>query len=385
MPLPSWLVWYKKPDYRDIKEYSTAVGTGRRPLSPDGRGKTAIPSRLSLEKVLENTTCSPMSLYDFYMYLKHIEYSPENLEFYIWFKNYEKKCQKAKKSMSIKEKDAQALLSTRVTEIELTHEGSEPVFDPELAQETLGQIELLIGSAAMCTTSGCKPTFGERVKAFAANVTGQNGADSSSSSATEADPDYRGEEQALNKLQLSTDPEHLRPIADHVYLLLRNCSHRNFIRLGVSNGTYETVCVATGLGIVLTIAGFLYMLTRSLAPHIGTHSQWDAFGAWPMWWLGITLILSGLRGSCFFLLLFTRRQPLPWERFDDSASMVSQKSAIVKTLSRLMIFDRKFRVKDASLRQLQHKIVIQSMIGGAVFATIFTLVFLFLPIWKQTI
>lgn len=30
-----------------------------------------------------------MSMYDFYMYLKHIEYSPENLEFYVWFKNYE--------------------------------------------------------------------------------------------------------------------------------------------------------------------------------------------------------------------------------------------------------------------------------------------------------
>jgi hypothetical protein len=26
-----------------------------------------------------------MSLYDFYMYLKHIEYSPENLEFYVWY------------------------------------------------------------------------------------------------------------------------------------------------------------------------------------------------------------------------------------------------------------------------------------------------------------
>jgi hypothetical protein len=25
-----------------------------------------------------------MSLYDFYMYLKYIEYSAENLEFYIW-------------------------------------------------------------------------------------------------------------------------------------------------------------------------------------------------------------------------------------------------------------------------------------------------------------
>ena len=26
-----------------------------------------------------------MSLYDFYMYLKHIELSPENLEFYVWY------------------------------------------------------------------------------------------------------------------------------------------------------------------------------------------------------------------------------------------------------------------------------------------------------------
>jgi len=30
-----------------------------------------------------------MSMYDFYMYLKHIEHSPENLEFFVWFKNYE--------------------------------------------------------------------------------------------------------------------------------------------------------------------------------------------------------------------------------------------------------------------------------------------------------
>ncbi len=29
-------------------------------------------------------TGSPMSLYDFYMYLKYIEFSSENLEFYIW-------------------------------------------------------------------------------------------------------------------------------------------------------------------------------------------------------------------------------------------------------------------------------------------------------------
>lgn len=26
-----------------------------------------------------------MSLYDFHMYLKHIEHSPENLEFFVWY------------------------------------------------------------------------------------------------------------------------------------------------------------------------------------------------------------------------------------------------------------------------------------------------------------
>lgn len=26
-----------------------------------------------------------MSLFDFYMYLKHIEFSEENLEFYMWY------------------------------------------------------------------------------------------------------------------------------------------------------------------------------------------------------------------------------------------------------------------------------------------------------------
>ena len=36
-------------------------------------------------RLLMSVTGSPMSMYDFYMYLKHIEHSPENLEFYVWY------------------------------------------------------------------------------------------------------------------------------------------------------------------------------------------------------------------------------------------------------------------------------------------------------------
>lgn len=183
----------------------------------------------------------------------------------------------------------------------------------------------------------------------------------------------------------STDPRHLAPIAAHVYALLRTCSHPNFLRLGVANGTLETVCVATSLGIALTSAGFLFVFVRGFVPYTGAHSRWNLFGAWGFWFLGLSFILSGLRGSCFFLLLFSRRQPMPWERFDDKASITSSRSGITKVMGRLMIFDRKLRVKDVHLRHLQRKIVLQSLLWGGIFASIGVLVFVFLPMWKETV
>lgn len=81
------------------------------------------------------------------------------------------------------------------------------------------------------------------------------------------------------------------------------------------------------------------------------------------------------------MLLFTRRQPLPWERLDDAASVASR-GGVLRRVSRLMVFDRKVRVRDDNLRQLQHRIVAQSMVGGAVFASIWVLVFIFLPVWR---
>lgn len=196
-------------------------------------------------------------------------------------------------------------------------------------------------------------------------------------------------DEALRSLQTSSEPKHLAPIADHVYLLLRNCSHRNFVRLGVSNGTFETLCATTSLGIVVTFAGFLLMFLQMFYPAIGAHSRWEALAIWPLWFVGLTLVLAGLRGSCFFLLLFLRRQALPWEHFDDDARASRQRSALGtsalgKLCSRLMIFDRKIRVQDVHLRRLQIEIVVQSLIGGTLCATLGVSMFIFLPVWKET-
>ena len=192
--------------------------------------------------------------------------------------------------------------------------------------------------------------------------------------------------EALANISHLPDPSHLEPIADHVYQLLRNCSHRNFVRLGVANGTFETVCCATGLGIILNCAGFLMALLLAFTPHRGYHSCWTLFGAWPLWWIGMTFIMTGLRGSCFLLLLFSRRQPLPWEAFADAERNAAHKSApILRAVRRLMIFDRKLRVKDVHLRQLQHLIILQGLFYAAIYASIAVLVFIFLPVWSTSV
>ena len=189
--------------------------------------------------------------------------------------------------------------------------------------------------------------------------------------------------KVLDDMSKSTSASNLKPVADHVYVLLKSCSHRNFIRLGVANGTFETICMATGLGIVLTITGILAMFLLAFAyPAIHLCSRWKGIGIWPMWALGGGLVLSGLRGSCFFLLLFSRRQPLPWEKFDDDASLLTRKTGLMSFFGKLMIFDRKVKVKDDNLRRLQRKIVMQSILGGMVLATLLEIFFLSLPIWK---
>lgn len=414
---PTWALWYKKPEYRDFRDYANTVSSGKRTMSPDGR-KTAIPSRLRLDRILANKTCSPMSLYDFYMYLKYIEFSAENLEFYMWYKNYESSY--AKGLTVIYEKDygsvsSMAESASSVAEIKpengLSSIDEDEEADPEIARETLARISQLISADALCSSkSKCGPAM------VPANFS--TGSDDESPdealrslkllnpgpvSRTEIDtvielflvPGAEKElnippamrRQAIADLATSSHPAALKPVADHVYGLLRNCSHRNFVRLGVGNGTFETICVATVLGVCNMIGGFLVVLSRAFVPFRGAHTRWEAFAAWPLWWLGLSLILSGLRGSCFFLLLFSRRQRLPWERFDDSASVLSNGpgSRLLKAISRLMIFDRRLRVKERHLRRLQRKIVLQSLLGGSVFATACVLVFIFLPVWRETV
>lgn len=190
----------------------------------------------------------------------------------------------------------------------------------------------------------------------------------------------------------------LSKIAEHTYHLLKYGSHRNFVRLGVNNGTFETLCMVTFIGITMTLAGLFTMLMLGFAsPRIHESSCWRGLATIPFWFIGLSFLFAGMRGSCFLLLLFSRRQQLPWERLEEvekdqhhvttagesSYTKATEKGNMISRFTgKLMITERRIRVKDMGLRRLQQKIVVQSITGALVGTAILEVFFLCLPIWK---
>lgn len=204
-------------------------------------------------------------------------------------------------------------------------------------------------------------------------------------------------QRTLRRLTESSDPRHLKPVADHIYEVMKNCSHRNFVSLGVATGTYETICIGNLIGILDLLAGFMLVLLRALYPRVGTHSRWNVFYSFPLWMMGTTLMLIGTQGMCFILLSLSKRQALPWERIEQEPqrSGVQEKEAPKGVvgwwkkyrafMNRTMAHDKNFRVEDKHLRRLQKMILIQCLSYGAIAAACCVMLFIFLPLWKETV
>lgn len=64
---PDWLVWYKQPSFVDVNQFASSFGdksgTASNPTTPRCNGEVKrnscdIPSKLSLERILKNRTCT---------------------------------------------------------------------------------------------------------------------------------------------------------------------------------------------------------------------------------------------------------------------------------------------------------------------------------------
>lgn len=204
-------------------------------------------------------------------------------------------------------------------------------------------------------------------------------------------------QRVLQALQGSSDPRHLQPVADHIYEVMKNCSHRNFVSVGLSTGTYETICVGNVIGALDIIGGLLLVFLQGFYPYIGSHSRVNVFYALPLWAMGVMLLLVGTQGMCFVMLTMSKRQALPWERFEDTASVVTAGTAVIPAgpkgwwkryrnfMSKTVAHDRNFKVEEKHLRRLQRMILFQCAGGGILAGLLGVVLFCFLPMWKETV
>ncbi|KAK6437152.1 hypothetical protein LTR95_006647, partial [Oleoguttula sp. CCFEE 5521] len=66
----------------DEKQRRSSLESGSSGLS------TGIPEALSFDKIISGGVCPPCTTRDFMNYLKYIEYSAENLQFFLWYRDY---------------------------------------------------------------------------------------------------------------------------------------------------------------------------------------------------------------------------------------------------------------------------------------------------------
>jgi hypothetical protein len=69
MPFPSWLSWYKKPSYVDLRQLAasfekkaTAGSAASTPRSSIEIQRKDVPKKLCLERILKNQTCTNLLL-----------------------------------------------------------------------------------------------------------------------------------------------------------------------------------------------------------------------------------------------------------------------------------------------------------------------------------
>jgi len=399
--------------------------------------RAGIPAALSFDRIVSGGTCPPVTVRDMMNYLKYIEHAAENLQFYLWYRDYSARWQKLPESeKALTPEWTRSQLDTEIygTATSRTAKGSPMV--TSLAQDLMSR-----GSPTISThrvdpfhstpqlsafdekhelndkwstsfSSDAKSTAkdtGEQAfddagmhwkpfttQPFRDEVTRIIGTYLAEGSSRELNISARERQAVLHALQHTTHPSAFQQIATSVEYSLRKQAHPNFIRWSICNGNRPRVVFARGLGIFFIVVGFVadLILTLSSAPR-----AWRVLPLFA-WAMGISTLIAAIKGMCVVLHGLHHRHLRPWELFaddcasSDDASMDSQtipdatkasfetEPWVPKYQRRNMIrkiFDREVWVQEPCLRQIQDTIFLQSILGGLVLGGIAVGIFCAVP------
>lgn len=358
---------YRRPSHartnssRGSEKGDVSINSGRCGAS------AGIPPALSFDKIMAGGTCPPCTIRDFMNYLMYIEHSAENLQFFLWHRDYVARfrqvpeCERdlAPEWTQAQEDETVARIQKDAAE-KLRRGGPQPV--GEIFRGTDFEKPALQGSVS--TVSGgsnddsfshfSTPPMTPRERDHDSLYTGSN-AGSNLSGGTAAYRSLAGDAYAaagaekpftiqpfreeidrvvatyiagrsprqlnlsskeqktlLHALSTTTHPSAFRGVAASVESSLRYQAHPNFIRWSICNGNPSRVTFAQLLGIVIVVlaTAAAILITLSRAPR--GYRALAAVG----WTGGFATLIAARKGMCIVLHGLHHRHVRPWELFE---------------------------------------------------------------------
>ncbi|TGO33597.1 hypothetical protein BHYA_0237g00090 [Botrytis hyacinthi] len=421
---------YHRPEYRTSYSSSekssrdSSMDISRTHSKGSSKFSQGIPDALTFDKIINGGTCPPMTVREFMNYLEFIEHAPENLQFFLWFRDYTSRFENSKPSNPFSTPPATASSERQVSGSSEYHNDSAVGFDDAADDKrpmTTRTIKTTMNSPPQVTApweTGFDKEGGSLMEARpAAQDSYRSITQQTFSRAGIQIPDinlpYRDEidriiaiyiadngsrqlnlssrqrTTLLERLSTTTHPSAFQPIVETVESSLRHQAHPNFIRWSICNGNKPRQVFAKGLGVALIIFGFLYAILTTLS---NMSRGWRAFSAF-FWVLGISTLYASFRGMCVVLHGLHHRHLRPWELWEseDSAMYLDDKSCsgkgeeypwVKKYEKRFVIrkiFDREVWVQEPALRQIQDIIFLQSLLIGTGVAVVLMVIFLAIP------
>ncbi|EKG18046.1 Regulator of G protein signaling superfamily [Macrophomina phaseolina MS6] len=400
-----------------------------------------IPDALSFDRIISGGTCPPCTLREFLNYLKYIELSAENLQFYLWYRDYVKRFEalpESEKTLSpewtIEQADAEAhaaqpqvrkkkaspeaaaaFQGTDFSDVPKTADSdrANPFWDnaartpsEHSKNDTTDAASEHSGfdwpkSLSNSTVNHCEATkdafesagekfqpftiqpYREEMSRIVAIYVVDGGARQLNLSARERTT-------LLRALAHTTHPTAFREVMLSVEWTLRCQSHPHFIRWTICNGNRPRVIFARGLGVFTILGGILMGILMTLS-NIGR--GYRALAAIPLV-IGISTMIAAYKGMCVVLHGMHHRHLRPWELFtsDDEPAMYSEKEDeknsfedepwVAKYEKRNIIrkvFDREVWIEEPAMRQIQDTIFVQSLIGAVVASAILCAILVAVP------
>lgn len=123
----------------------------------------------------------------------------------------------------------------------------------------------------------------------------------------------------LKALSVTTHPSAFREVIGTVEWTLRHQAHPNFIRWTICNGNPPRQMFARGLGVGGIVAGIVYAIVITLS---NANRGWRALAFLGLF-IGISTLFAAWKGMCVVLHGMHHRHLRPWELFGDADEATS--------------------------------------------------------------